>query len=173
VQFDLYVASALDSQLAVGKQLPAVAKLRIGQAVVAAGRLKSWEAWLVASFHTGEESRERLIQSPQHILTAAEVRERQATVCLHHLQLVSLIVVVDRLVASLVRAYSLLKPRVIKRAGFPKFSVQKLRLHLGWVQAIFIGKTHSTLGAGRRLIQNWLGSERVNFYVQRTKDSHI
>src|SRR5450631_3458891 len=48
-------------------------------------------------------------------------------------------------IIQVVRSYALLKSGIVKGTGFPKFTVEKLGLRFGWVQAVLVRETHLLL----------------------------
>ena len=140
VQFDLYVPGSLHAQLAAVQQSASIAVGRKRDAVVTARGTVAREPGLLAALHAGEERLIRLIHSAQHILAAGEIRQRQATVGPHRLQLVGLVVVVDRLVADLPGSDPLLKGSVVEAGRVSEFPDEKSGLRLRRVDPVFEGE---------------------------------
>lgn len=142
MQFELDVARPVDAEFAAVEQSTAVSVGREGDTVVAPEGSKPREPRLVAALTTGEERLEGPVDAPQNVLAAGEVRERQAPIGPHRLQLVSLIVVADRLAARLPGPNPLLQGGVVERARFTQFSGEEVGLRLRGVEPVFVGQPH-------------------------------
>ena len=143
VELDLDMPRALDTQLAVVEQAAAVSIRRKSDAVITAGRAVPREPRLLSRLHAAKECLVRFIDAAQNILATGEVRERQAPIRTHRLQLVRRVVVVDRLAADLPRLIAFLLGPVIERASLTKFAVKKLGLGFGRVQTVLVREAHS------------------------------
>jgi hypothetical protein len=140
VQFHFDVSGALDAQFPGVEQSAAIAVRRKSDAIVAAKRAESRESWSVPALAPREESLEGFIDPAQDVLTTREVRQSQAAVRAHRLQLVRLIVIVDRLVADFPRADSFLQGCIVETGSFAQFAGKEGRLGLCRTQAIFEGE---------------------------------
>jgi hypothetical protein len=140
VQFHIDMPRALYAQLSAGKQPATVAVGRKGNAVVPARRPKPGKTWLVSAFHSGKESLEGSIHPAQHILAAREVCQRQTAVGAHGFELISLVVIVNRLAANLPGLNALLERGVVKRAGFLQFAGEECGLCRRRIQPVFEGE---------------------------------
>lgn len=110
---------------------------REGNRVIPTPRLKTREAWTLATSHPRIKSRKRFIQSAQNILAAAVISQNQAPIHAHSLELLSLIKVTDRFAASFPRAYALLKGAVIEIACLAQLARKEIRLCSGRIKTIF------------------------------------
>ena len=136
VQLNFDLARSLNTKLAVAEQAASVA-IRKSNTVETPRRFESRKSRLIAALAACEERLEGFVETAQDVLAARKVRECEATIGTHCLQLVRLIVVVDRLAAELPSANSLFKPSVVQRARFAKLAVQKLNLSFSGIQAVF------------------------------------
>ena len=131
MQFDLDVPRTLDAQLSVVEQPAAVGIGRKGDAVIAAERTEPREARRIPALASGKESLKGLVDPPQNILAAREIRQRQAAIGAHRLQLVRLVIVVDRLAANPPRPDPLFKRSVVEAGRVPQLAVEKFHLGCG------------------------------------------
>ena len=136
MQLDFDLSRTLDAQ-PVAQQSASISVQRKGQTVIAAERAKPWKSRLITTFASGKECFERLVQSSQHVLAAREIRKRETPIRSHRLQLVRLVVVINRLAAQFPRSNAFFKSSIIKRARFAQLTVQKLNLMFGGIQTVF------------------------------------
>ena len=132
------MSCTLDPQFAGIEQSAPVAVGRKGDAVVAAEGTEPRETRRISALASGKESLEGFIDPPQHVLAAREIRERQAAIGAHRLQLVRLIVVVDRLATNAPSSYSFLKRCVVQTRSLSQFAIQKFGLGFGWVDSVLV-----------------------------------
>lgn len=109
--------------------------------VVAPCRAVARKAGFLSAFHARVEYLVGLIDPAQYILAVGGVRQGQTTIGAHRLQLVGLIVVVDRLVARLPGVVAFLLGGVVERAGFLQFGGEE---RPGRVDPVFEGDAQLT-----------------------------
>lgn len=142
VQVDLDFTSALNPKFGCG-QLAAISVGRERDAVIAPERPKSREPdLLLATLAPGKEGSERLVDSSQYVLAAREVGKGEASVRPHRLQLVGLIVVVDRLAANFPGSDAFFQSGVIEAGGFLQFASKEHHLSLRQQKLVLEGQTH-------------------------------
>lgn len=136
MQLDLYMPGTLDSQLASVEQTAAIAIRRKSDRIVSARRLEAGKAGSISALASGKESLEGFIDSAQHVLAAREVRQCQAAICAHRLQLIRLIVVIDRRATNLPGSDALLERCIVEAGRISEFSIEELDLWLSWVDSV-------------------------------------
>lgn len=142
MQLHLDLARALNAKLSGVQKLATVLVGRECDAVVTAERLIARKSGLCSLRHTGKERLERLIHSLENVLATGKVSQRQATVSPHRLELVRLVVIIDRFTASLPCVTALLNRTIIKVARFPQLLRQELGLRFRRIQAVLEGEAH-------------------------------
>ena len=128
--------------LAVGQQAASCRVLRERDAVVATGGAIPWKSGLIPALASGKERFKRLVQTMQHVLRTLGVYQSQTPIGTHRWQLATLVVEVDRLVASFPRANSLLQGGVIEARGLTELIGQKFHLWFGGVDPVFKSDGH-------------------------------
>ena len=142
MQLHLDMTSTLKAQLAVVEQSASVAIGRERDRVEAPGGLEAGKSRLVATLHTREECFEGFIQPAKNILAAGKVREREAAIGTHRLQLIRLIVIVYRLAANLPCSNALFERGIVKRARLAQFTIQEGDLASRGIQPVFVRDPH-------------------------------
>lgn len=136
MQPDLNQTDALQSQLAIIQHAAAVAVRRKRDAVKTGVRLETRVTGLQAAPDAEEESLERLINSPQDILTSGEVRKVQVFVRANLFKLVGLLVVIDALTVDATRIAAFLERSIVKPACFAKLRLKQVSLCASRIQTI-------------------------------------
>src|SRR5215831_10882971 len=113
-----------------------------GNAVVAPLRTVTREARSLSTFHPGKEGLIRLVHPTQHILAAGEVRQADPSFPTHRLQLIRLVVVINRLAAGFPGIVAFLPGGMVQRARFAQLPCEKLRRGLGWIQPGLVRQAH-------------------------------
>src|SRR5215813_3341661 len=137
MQFDFDGSDSLQSQFAAAQHFAAVAVTGKGDTVIAAGGLEPWIARRPSVPDAAEERLESLIDAAQYILTARVVGKGQIAGGANVLQLIGLIVIVDRFAGYTVCVAALLKGGVIEAAGFRQLAVKGDTLSAGRVKPVF------------------------------------
>jgi hypothetical protein len=169
MQFDFDMPDSLHAQFSAIEQPTPVAVRRESNAVISAEGTKSREARLVSPLHAGKESLKGLIDPTEDILAAGEVRESQATIFAHRLQLVRLVVVIDRFAADLPGTNPLFEGGVIETGCFPQLAVEKINLRRRWIQPVFVRQAHvCLLSSGTSMFTRFI----TNFAVPERGEKH-
>jgi hypothetical protein len=148
VQFEFDLPDALEIELPRVEQPAPVAVTREGQAVVTAARPEARKPDLApALLDAPEESFEVLVQAAQHVLAAGEVGQFEVAGRPNLLQLICLIVVVQRQALDAVSVTALLKRGVVEPAGFSQLPVKRRDLLRRGVEAV---------AKGFSLFYNWV-----------------
>lgn len=142
VQFYLDMSCALHPEFSGIQQTATIAIGWESDTVVPEGRSETRKPGFVSAFHAGEKGIKRLIDPAQNILATGEIGQRETPISAHRFQLVSLMVVVDRLAAEPPCSDAFFESGVIKRCGVLQFTVEKCDLSGGRQEAIFVRQSH-------------------------------
>jgi hypothetical protein len=142
VQFNFDLTSALNIEFPGSQQLAPIPVRRECDAVVTGRRLVTGKPRFTPTPYSGIETLVGFVDPTQHVLAAGEIHQPDQALGPHLLQLVRLVVVVERLAANIPCPIPLLLGRVVKRAGLAQLGFEKPHLHFARVQTIFVGKAH-------------------------------
>jgi hypothetical protein len=110
-----------------------------------------------ALLHAAEEGVEGLVHAAQHVLTARKICKRHIAGGANCLQLLGLVVVVQRNPLHPPGVTALLQGGVVQPTRLAKLSGQKLRLPPAWIQSVFEGLAHIRASLSRPALAVRLG----------------
>ena len=123
VEFDLDVPNALDTKHP-SIEPDAITVGGKGDAIKPAAGFEPWISGIVPAFYPSEERLECLIHPAKHVLGAGIIRKTAILGRTYLPKLVSLVVVVERLTASLVGIPALLESSIVETASLAKLDIQ-------------------------------------------------
>jgi hypothetical protein len=123
VEFDLDITHSLDSKYFSVEPHP----IPVGgesNTVKSTAGLKSGVSWFFSSLDSAKERLESLVHPAKHILGTGVVCQKAVFGCPNFPKLVGLVVIINRLLASLIRIPALLQSRIVEAASFSKLTIQ-------------------------------------------------
>src|SRR5262249_32700066 len=141
VQLHLDMPHALHVEMVCG-QPASISPTRERIAIEASPRLEARIASLLARFDATKERLKGLLDTTQNVLAGREIRQSAIPLLPDRLQLVRLIVVVQRHATPLIGIPTLLQGRIIQTTGFPELGVKRVSLGIRREETVSVGLAH-------------------------------